>query len=110
VTAPAAAAAPKAAVKKAAKKAAKKVAAKRAPRAKLDPKLVTEAIALLKAKKGATYVEIAKALKLKSKGDRPHQTPSAQVRVMVRDKVRLVHEITDGDYDAERGGQIYLIK
>jgi len=105
------AAAPKAAVKKAAKKVAtKKAAAKRAPRAKPDPKVVAEAVALLKTKKGATYAEIAAALKLKSKGDKPHQSPAAQVRALVRDRVRIAHEITDGDYDAERGGQVYLIK
>jgi len=115
VTKTAPAAAPKAAVKKtAAKKAAPKAAAKakakRAPRAKTDPKLVADLVALLKSKKGTTYAEAAAALKLKSKGDKPHQTPAAQVRAMVRDKVRLVHEITDGDFDSARGGQVYLIK
>ena len=106
-------AAPKAAAKKTAAKkktTTKKAAAKRAPRAKLDPKLVADAIALLKSKKGATYSEIADALKLKSKGDKPHQSPTAQVRALVRDKVRTEHEIVDGDFNTDRGGQIYFIK
>lgn len=100
-------AAPKAAVKKAAKK---KAATKRATRATVDPKLVADLIALLKRKNGVTYVEAAALLKLKSKGTMAHQTPKAQVRVMVRDKVRTTHEITDGDFDSARGGQIFLIK
>lgn len=109
------AAAPKAAVKKtaakkAAPKAAKKIAAKRAPRAKLDPAIVAAAIALLKSVKGATYSEIADKLKLKSKGDKPHQSPKAQVRALVRDQVRKSHEIVDGDFNTDRGGQIYFIK
>jgi hypothetical protein len=111
-TAPVVVAAPKTAVKKAAKKAAAKKAAapKRAARAKLDPKLVADAVTMLKSKKGATYAEIATALKLKSKGDKPHQSPAAQVRALVRDRVRVAHEITDGDFASERGGQVYLIK
>jgi hypothetical protein len=110
-TTPTSAPAPKAAVKKAAKKVAtKKAAAPKTKRAQLDPKLVAEAIAMLKTKKGATYSEIATALKLKSKGDAPHQSPQAQVRALVRDKVRADHAITDGDFDSERGGQVYLIK
>jgi len=106
------AAAPKAAVKKAATKkvAAKAKAAKRAPRAKVDPKLVSDMIALLKSVKGATYSEIADKLKIKSKGDAPHQSPKAQVRALVRDQVRKSHEIVDGDFNTDRGGQIYMIK
>jgi hypothetical protein len=107
------AAAPKAAVKKVAtKKVAAKAKAKtkRAPRAKVDPKLVSDMIALLKSVKGATYSEIADKLKIKSKGDAPHQSPKAQVRALVRDQVRKSHEIVDGDFNTDRGGQIYMIK
>jgi hypothetical protein len=93
------AAAPKAAVKKVA---TKKVAAK--------AKVVADMIALLKSVKGATYSEIADKLKIKSKGDAPHQSPKAQVRALVRDQVRKSHEIVDGDFNTDRGGQIYMIK
>lgn len=103
-------AAPKTATKKAAAKKAAAPKAQRAPRAKVSDEVVAKLVALLKGKKGATYAEAAKALNLKSKGDKPHQSPSAQVRALVRDRVRLVHEITDGDFDSERGGQVYLIK
>lgn len=105
-------AAPAAAKPEATKPAATKTAtkAKRAPRAKVDPQVVADLVALLKRKNGTTYAEAAKALKITSKGDKPHQTPAAQVRAMVRDRVRINHEITDGDFDSERGGQIYLIK
>ena len=114
-TKPAPVAAPKAAVKKtAAKKAAPKTAAKvktkRAPRATVDPKLVADLVALLKKPKGTTYAEAAKALGLKSKGDKPHQSPAAQVRALVRDRVRTAHEIIDDDFNTDRGGQVYHVK
>ena len=112
---------PKAAAKKAAPKAAaKKAAAPKAatpkaekPKAEkkpkeLDPKVV-ELIALLKTKKGATNDEAAKALKLKAKGDAPHQSPVAQVRAMIRDKVRKLHTVTASDHDSERGGVVFRI-
>lgn len=102
--------APVAAPKAAPKKAAAAPKAKRPARAKVDPKLVAEMIALLKSAKGATYSEIADKLKIKSKGDKPHQSPKAQVRALVRDQVRKSHEIVDGDFNTDRGGQIYFAK
>lgn len=71
---------------------------------------VVALIALLKSAKGATNEEAATALKLKSKGKGAHQTPVAQVRAMIRDKVRKLHTVTAGDHDAERGGIVQRIK
>ncbi len=115
----AAAAKPKAEPKAAAKKTAPKAAAKTAaepkaakPKAEkkpkeLDPKVV-ELIALLKTKKGATNEEAAKALKLKAKGTAPHQSASAQVRAMIRDKVRKLHDVK-AEHDGERAGVVFRI-
>ena len=97
---------------KAAAKAKPKVAAKSAtPKAPkpLDAKVVA-LIALLKTAKGATNGEAAEALKLKATGKGAHQTPVAQVRAMIRDKVRKLHTVTAGDHDAERGGIVQRIK
>jgi len=87
-----------------------KAAPKAAKRGKVTPEQVAKLVALLRKPKGTTYKEAAKALGLKPKGDQPHQQPAAQVRAMVRDKVRLVHEIIDGDFNSDRGGQVYHVK
>lgn len=104
--APAKKAAPKTAGKKAAAPKPAKAKAEKKPK-DLDPKVV-ELIALLKTKKGATNDEAAKALKLKAKGTAPHQSASAQVRAMIRDKVRRLHEVK-ADHDSERGGVVFRV-
>lgn len=89
-------------------KTAPKSAAAKTPKP-LDATVVA-LIALLKSAKGATNEEAATALKLKSKGKGAHQTPVAQVRAMIRDKVRKLHTVTASDHDAERGGIVQRIK
>jgi hypothetical protein len=88
--------------------AGKPAATPKAPKP-LDPKVVA-LIKLLQSAKGATNEEAAKALGLKAKGKGAHQTPVAQVRAMIRDKVRKLHTVTAGDHDAERGGIVQRIK
>jgi hypothetical protein len=102
--------APTKAVPKAKAKAKAKSAPKTAPkRATIAPETIAALIALLKTKKGATNDEAATALKIKSKGDAPHQSPSAQVRALIRDKVRPSHKII-AEHDGERGGVVFRIK
>lgn len=79
----------------------------RAPKP-LAPEVVA-LIALLKTKKGATNEEAAEQLKLKSKGKAAHQSPSAQVRAMIRDKVRKLHTV-ESEHDPERSGIVFRIK
>lgn len=81
-----------------------------APRATTDSSLVVDLVALLKSKAGATYAEAASALGLKPKGDKPHQSPAAQVRALVRDKVRLLHNVVLAERNSERGGAVYRLQ
>lgn len=81
-----------------------------APRANVDYTLVAELIALLKSETGVSYTEAAQVLQIKPKGDRPHQTPAAQVRALVRDRVRPTYEIVGVAHDRDRGGAVYRLK
>lgn len=79
-------------------------------REKVNSTLVAKLISLLKSERGATYAEAAEILKIVPKGDRPHQTPAAQVRALVRDKVRPAHAVIGIDHDRNRGGAVYRLQ
>lgn len=53
---------------------------------------------------------IAKALGIEPKGDLPHQSPAAQVRALVRDKVRAAHQVVVAGYERDRGGAVYRLQ
>lgn len=74
-----------------------------------DHGLVPALVKLFRSKIGATYAEAAKKLGIEPKGDKPHQSPAAQVRALVRDKVRQLHEIVAAGHDRERGGVVYRL-
>ncbi len=72
--------------------------------------IVTALVDMLRAPGGISYVEAASRLNLQPKGDKPHHAPAAQVRAMVRDKVRKLHPVVTIARDASRGGAVYRLQ
>lgn len=71
--------------------------------------VVTALVDLLRAPGGISYVEAASRLNLQTKGDKPHHAPAAQVRALVRDKVRKLHPVVTIARDPARGGAVYRL-
>lgn len=71
--------------------------------------IVTALVDMLRAPGGISYVEAASRLNLQPKGDKPHHAPAAQVRAMVRDKVRKLHPVVTVARDPARGGAVYML-
>lgn len=72
--------------------------------------VVTALVDLLRAPGGISYVEAASRLNLQPKGDKPHHAPAAQVRALVRDKVRKLHPVVTIARNPARGGAVYRLQ
>jgi hypothetical protein len=72
--------------------------------------VVTALVDLLRAPGGISYAEAASRLNLQPKGDKPHHAPAAQVRALVRDKVRKLHPVVTIARDPARGGAVYRLQ
>ncbi len=72
--------------------------------------IVTALVDLLRAPNGISYVEAASRLNLQPKGDKPHHAPAAQIRALVRDKVRKLHPVVTIARDPQRGGALYRLQ
>lgn len=87
------------------------VAAPKPPRENVvTSDIVTALVDMLRAPGGISYVEAASRLNLQPKGDKPHHAPAAQVRAMVRDKVRPLHPVVTIARDPARGGAVYRLQ
>lgn len=99
---------------KAERRLAREIAAVSAPIARvvvepISSDIVAALVALLKSPDGVSYAEAAQRLNLQPKGDKPHHAPAAQIRALVRDKVRKLYPVASIANDPARGGTIYRL-